>query len=90
MNIRLTAGNALMLTAALLGFASDGAANSDGTYIDIAAGSEFTCGLRKSGDMLCWGDDTFGQLGSGDNQRGYPVQNPHSAAIVRVGGGWCK
>ncbi len=33
------------------------------TFTKIAAGSEFACGLTTIGTVLCWGDNTYGQLG---------------------------
>jgi alpha-tubulin suppressor-like RCC1 family protein len=31
----------------------------------IAAGAEHTCGLMPDGSVICWGDNTYGQLGTG-------------------------
>ena len=31
----------------------------------ISAGGAFTCGIRSTGRLYCWGDDTVGQLGNG-------------------------
>ncbi len=36
---------------------------SDAT--DIAAGDTFTCARRAGGQVWCWGDNTYGELGSG-------------------------
>lgn len=40
-------------------------AQSDGSlegYSALAGGDEFTCGLELEGTIVCWGDDSFGQL----------------------------
>ena len=37
----------------------------DGGFVEIAAGSGFTCGVGAGGELLCWGDDTYGALGLG-------------------------
>jgi alpha-tubulin suppressor-like RCC1 family protein len=34
-----------------------------GNIVEIAAGAFFTCALDHDGPVLCWGDDTYGQLG---------------------------
>jgi alpha-tubulin suppressor-like RCC1 family protein len=31
----------------------------------VSAGNTETCGIRTSGRLYCWGDDSFGQLGNG-------------------------
>jgi alpha-tubulin suppressor-like RCC1 family protein len=36
---------------------------SDG--VKVGVGSTHTCALRATGDVLCWGQDQFGQLGNG-------------------------
>lgn len=33
------------------------------SFASIAAGDFFTCGLTRSGEIYCWGDNTHGQLG---------------------------
>ena len=33
----------------------------DGTFTAITAGNEHTCGLRTTGEAVCWGDDEYGQ-----------------------------
>jgi alpha-tubulin suppressor-like RCC1 family protein len=35
---------------------------------NIRAGETHTCALLSTGDMRCWGNSTFGQLGYGNNQ----------------------
>jgi alpha-tubulin suppressor-like RCC1 family protein len=36
-----------------------------GSVSEVGTGSAHSCALFDSGDVACWGDDTFGQLGSG-------------------------
>ncbi|HEU4412201.1 MAG TPA: hypothetical protein VFS43_43565 [Polyangiaceae bacterium] len=35
-----------------------------GSVQRIAAGNNYTCALREDGQVLCWGDNEFGQLGT--------------------------
>ncbi len=35
-------------------------------FANVDAGSGFACGLTPEGRAYCWGDNTWGQLGSGD------------------------
>jgi alpha-tubulin suppressor-like RCC1 family protein len=37
---------------------------TDGDWIDAAAGTQFSCGLRADA-LYCWGRDDIGQLGDG-------------------------
>lgn len=37
-----------------------------GSGVAMAAGGLFSCGLASSGAALCWGDNSTGQLGTGD------------------------
>ncbi|MBM4413841.1 MAG: hypothetical protein FJ040_10430, partial [Chloroflexi bacterium] len=41
---------------------------------DIGVGEDFACTLTNTGDIYCWGDNTYGQLGDGSTtDRLYPV-----------------
>jgi alpha-tubulin suppressor-like RCC1 family protein len=35
------------------------------TFVALSAGARHTCGLDESGNIYCWGDDGYSQLGSG-------------------------
>ena len=48
-------------------------------FTDVSAGYESTCGLLTDGEIQCWGDGTFGQLGNG-------LFNTYDLAPVRVSG----
>jgi alpha-tubulin suppressor-like RCC1 family protein len=37
-----------------------------GPWRDVSAGGAHTCAVRSTGELFCWGDNTFGQLGTGD------------------------
>jgi alpha-tubulin suppressor-like RCC1 family protein len=34
-------------------------------WVRLSAGGTHTCGLRATGRVYCWGDDSYGQLGNG-------------------------
>lgn len=54
----------------------------------IAVGLDFACALRANGQVYCWGDNTYGQLGSGsqsDRDDPSPVAGIHDATDVWVG-----
>lgn len=45
-----------------------------GTPASVAAGYDFTCALMRAGNVRCWGNNEFGQLGDGANaQHDTPV-----------------
>jgi alpha-tubulin suppressor-like RCC1 family protein len=45
----------------------------------VVAGDTHTCARMADGSVLCWGDNRFGQLGSGDKEK-------HARAKVALGG----
>ena len=75
------------------------------TFVAISAGSAFTCGIAKGGQVFCWGDDEYGQLGIGstdgaDQLRPTPIASAllftavsagadHACALAKGGALWC-
>ena len=56
-------------------------------FSEIAAGGDTTCGTTTAGDTYCWGDNTYGQLGTGDSRTSVaqPVKLAHSFASLAIG-----
>ena len=83
-------GDATTSTTAGPGSGSSGAdmttgpGEGDSEAAVLVAGEEHNCVITKGGDLLCWGDSTFGQLGSansnniGDN----PGEMPPPKALL--------
>lgn len=72
------------------------------TFSTLDVGSEHSCAITAEGRVLCWGSNTFGQLGDGTaSERRTPVQaggilaraiaagGRHSCALARGSGVWC-
>jgi len=58
----------------------------------ISAGWQHTCALMDSGDVKCWGDNHYGELGSGGSKhwRATPVGvSGLSAEVVAISAGGC-
>jgi alpha-tubulin suppressor-like RCC1 family protein len=70
----------VLLTSGALACVGSGAALGDGTGFDratfvaptgiadaaqVTAGTGHTCARRRSGEILCWGDNGLGQVGDG-------------------------
>ncbi len=54
-------------------------AGSESDYIDVGVGgegSEFACGLRSVGQVMCWGHDMQGKLGDGGAEVNRDVPTP--------------
>ncbi len=47
-----------------------------GSWIDVALGHHFTCGIKSDGSLWCWGDNVLGQLGLGDAGMGTGRSTP--------------
>ena len=59
------------------------------SFTAIAAGSGHTCGLTVAGDVLCWGDNSSGQLGDGTQTTRLspvPVLGLHVVSAIAAGG----
>ncbi len=41
-----------------------------GGWLDLAAGGTHTCAVTQSGNVWCWGSNSYGQLGRGGSSRG--------------------
>ncbi len=56
--------------------------------VQVAAGSDFACALRSTGEASCWGWNDWGQLGdSSTSQRRSPVAVTGIADVVQVDAG---
>ena len=40
----------------------------ENTYVDFAVGSKHICAVDSRSKLWCWGENEFGQLGTGDNE----------------------
>jgi alpha-tubulin suppressor-like RCC1 family protein len=72
-------------------------------WVDVSTAGNFTCALRATGALWCWGANTSGQLGEGDTTS--PVSTPvavgastwaviaagqsHACAVDKAGALWC-
>ncbi|CAN5771185.1 chromosome condensation regulator RCC1 [soil metagenome] len=71
-----------------------------GPVAQVRVGNQFTCARLEDGQVQCWGNNTYGELGNGTNIDGGPfvvslgterakelVVGAHTACIVRVSDG---
>ncbi len=75
----------------------------DTAFVQLTAGSQHTCGLNSAGEAYCWGDATFGQIGTGvfiGSTVPVPVAGGllfasidaggrHTCAVTAAGEGYC-
>jgi alpha-tubulin suppressor-like RCC1 family protein len=52
------------------------AVNLGGTVVEIAAGQNHTCARLSTGEVKCWGANTYGQLGIGSTENVGNTANP--------------
>jgi len=50
-------------------------------YAQVSVGLNHTCGITESGVLKCWGDNTYGQLGTGDTTS-YPSPQQIDSSTV--------
>ena len=63
----------LVLLAAL----APGPGDEKLTYRSVTAGATHTCGIAVGGVVYCWGDNAYGQLGTGDER-----SSPKPVAVI--------
>ena len=66
--------------------ASVGDVDVGGTVVQLAAGSKHTCALLQEGNVRCWGENHYGQLGYPGGETIGDNETPASAGDVDVGG----
>ncbi len=48
---------------------------TDADWLSVVSGQDSSCGIRLGGNLFCWGENSFGNLGLGDNvQRLVPTK----------------
>lgn len=60
----------------------------EGGFLDIVTGGEHTCGVAAGGTIFCWGENSSGQLGTGDvTSTGTPERVGGANRYIAVDGG---
>lgn len=70
----VSCGGNLSTSQAVPTLTSSDTPQSTNTVIAISAGGTHVCALLQNGEVMCWGDNTSGQLGDG-------TYTPHSAPV---------
>ncbi|WP_193749590.1 RCC1 domain-containing protein [Rhodococcus triatomae] len=81
---------AVFAPAALVGLASAQAVDAGRVAMQVGAGANYTCARSLDGEVRCWGDNYFGQLGnglSGGSLSPVKVVEIDSATQLSVGSG---
>ena len=71
---------------------ADAAPPQSPAFVQMSAGPQHVCGITGSGELYCWGDNQFGQLGFNSPAAtfnfGMPVASP--LVVPQVGGPWAQ
>ncbi|MFO7566920.1 MAG: hypothetical protein R6X02_30025 [Enhygromyxa sp.] len=59
---------------------------NDAEVVDIALGHSHTCALFSTGDVLCWGDNFYGQLGQGNTTVVGDNETLATLSAIKLGG----
>ena len=55
-----------------------------GVAVDLQAGHSHTCALLEGGDLVCWGSNNYGQLGTGDTEIVGDDETPASVGAINL------
>jgi len=71
------------------GWLPESVASLSGEIIQVAVGASFSCVLTVAGEVWCWGNNYYGQLGNGTDQDSNepvsPVALPSAATTIAAG-----